>query len=159
MADYTPEQVEKKIMDIIENALWSKAMRNAIIRLHHEAIQSEVYDKYDPTQDERRYSNGGLLDVSNLDFCVDVSNSNVRELIMYNITQGTSGINDETLTQILQSGTGYDWTRSNIYQAEQSGNPIERPFIVKTRELIEQNRKLFIDILKQELITVGLKIA
>ena len=158
MADLTLEQAQKRILEAIQEALWSKSIQEAIIKLHHQAIEETVYNEYTPTLYERRYDDGGLLDENNLDFVVDIKPLE-RDLVMYNSTTGTGmATTSEKLTEIIESGIGYDWVKSDIYRYEDIGFPLERPFIQRTRELIEDNRELFEDILKKELIKNGLKI-
>lgn len=154
MADLTPNQVQEIIKQKIITAICRDVIKNVVSELHKQAIQTEVYDAYDPTQYNRQYNNGGLIDDDNFDWDVHLDNDSVT-LLMKNITNPVNrNISSDDLMNIIESGIGYDWENSNIYKSM----PYPRRFIQKTRELIEENRVLFIDLLKNELIRNGLNI-
>lgn len=154
MADLTPKQTQEIIKQKIITAICSDAIKNVISELHRQAIQTEVYDSYDPTQHNRRYNNNGLMDDDNFDWDIKLDD-NMVTLLMKNITKPiNSNLSSDDLMNIIESGVGYDWENSNIYKSM----PYPRPFIQRTRELIEENRELFIELLRKELIRNGLNI-
>lgn len=154
MADYTPEQVQHIIGEKLLSAICSDAIKEVIKILHHQAQQEEVYSAYNPSQHNRRYNMGGLMDDSNLEWDVKLDSNDIT-LLMKNITNPINDkLSSNDLIRIIETGIGYDWDNSKIYQQM----PYPRPFIQRTRELIQENRENFILLLKQELIKRGLNV-
>lgn len=56
------KELKKRINNALDNEVASVAKENMV-----EAIQTTVYDAYEPIYYERRLENGGLLDINNID--------------------------------------------------------------------------------------------
>lgn len=102
-----------------------------------EAIEIEVYAKYEPTQYQRRYEKGGLLDERNMKHDLIVTENSVK-IILINYTKGDDrGVYPNTqpyeyIDSIIVTGEGYTWTDSGIAQSS-----MERDFYTKTEELLK----------------------
>ena len=87
-----------------------------------------VYGKYDNQQYERRLGQGGLGDWENY----EVIDNGKMSVIVTNETKGNERYADMTgggydpgyINDIIESGSGYWWTRSQIYKEK-----IPRPFM------------------------------
>lgn len=106
------EAILKKAQDIIGREMqWSHFPFQHMVKVVQKKIQSNVYDKYEPTQYKRRKKNGGLQDTFQA----------------HEIADGidTIGIVDNRHeTIVVESGEGYTWTNSRIYAMQ----PFPRPF-------------------------------
>lgn len=91
-----------------------------------DSVKENVYPAYSPTQYQRREDAGGLSDVDN--YTVEEGK---LSLTLINETTGngrysnTQGWDPGPITDIIENGSGYHWTRSGIYQMQ----PYPRPFM------------------------------
>jgi len=119
-------------------------------------IQTVVYDQYDPTEYERKYSNGGLLDDENIEIKKGKGSISIRSTRTNDDdTDGRDGYARGTkdVASILETGTGYTWTRSAIYQMQ----PYPRPFHYET--FLEMQKTLsHVDALKRGLKRLGISV-
>lgn len=121
-----------------------------------EHVQSDVYDQYNPTMYVRREANGGLLDDDNYlikEIKDGVSVTNVTTDGGYSEEYyGDYATHPDTwIVPIIESGVGYSWTRSKIYQTQQA-----RPFMANSREELRNGKaKRY---LKDSLQKRGLKV-
>lgn len=106
--------LESAIDSTMENEV-AEAGTAAII----EAVQSEVYDKYTPTAYIRRKENGGLADKRNVFASYDPF---TKMLELENIA--VDGETERLIAPVVESGVGYTWKHSKIYQEQ----PFPRPF-------------------------------
>ena len=105
----------------VEDALWGGIAASVVER---------VYDAYTPTKYKRRYTHdGGLLDTDSYDFKTE-QHGNEHTLTVTNMTKGnpnyslSDGWDAGYITDIIESGKGYHWKKSEIYQTQQP-----RPFM------------------------------
>lgn len=117
------KELEKLINKKIANGLQNE-VANEARRVMKENVITEVYQKYSPTNYERT---GGLYQDKNIETkLVDDNTLTVR-----NIREE----NGRDIANIIETGTGYDWERSRIYNMQ----PYPRPFHAETaRELDEK---------------------
>lgn len=105
-----------------------------------EAIRIEVYAKYDPSEYERRYEKGGLMDERNMKHDLIVTDKSVK-IMLTNYTKGNGDYPNsqpyEYIDDIIVSGQGYTWERSDIYKSQMS-----RDFYTKTEELLKNTNIL-----------------
>lgn len=102
-----------------------------------EEMQAQVYDKvyaaYKPTKYVRRWDDGGMGDVRNYEASVD---SGTMTLTVQNLTTGNPDYKDSegwdpgAISDLVQEGTGYHWTRSRIYRLM----PYPRPYTKETEQ-------------------------
>lgn len=121
-----------------------KALKNEVAeevkRTLKENIIDEVYDKYTPTEYERT---GGLYQDRNIEAIVNGNTLSVRS------TRTERG---RDIAQIIESGIGYEWKDSRIYNMQ----PYPRPFHYET--FLELQRTLkHVDALKKGLNKLGVK--
>lgn len=113
-----------------------------------EAIETEVYSRYDPMEYERRKTHGGLQDPKNMLATYDPK---AMELRLANITrdQGYSVPGSNRLVApIVEQGYGYTWKGSRIYKMQ----PKPRPFHAETERLMGNG-------LFEQALDYGLRIA
>lgn len=89
------------------------------------AAYEHVYPLYSPTEYQRRLSGGGLGDPQNYEVV-----PGELQLTLINNTTGNGGQPGESWTSgfindIIESGSGYGWRHSEIYQDQ----PYPRPFM------------------------------
>ena len=101
-------------------------------------IKEHVYDAYTPKGREpyqRRRTSGGLEDPDNIvGYWLDDYTYAIE-----NITTGNKDVgfdSDKKIAPIIETGIGYNWTRSQIYN-----NPFPRPFIKETRNKLASSKK------------------
>lgn len=103
------------------------------------AIQSEVYDKYQPSMYERRGEdmNRGTGALTDPDVMEHTYNRATKTLTVTDMSMGGDPYNpsraERLLYPIIESGVGYTWTRSRIYQMQ----PYPRPFHDKAEHMLE----------------------
>ena len=95
------------------------------------SVSVNVYNAYDPTRYIRRYSSGGLMDIKNYKTGINAY-GNLYQLTITNETTGNprystskDGWDPGYITDIIETGVGYHWKHSEIYQSE----PYPRPFM------------------------------
>lgn len=125
--------LEKYINEMITKAL-EEDVAEVARQTMQEKIQTDVYKAYTPTQYERT---GGLLQ----DVEVHLINENTLEIQ----DTRTDEVNGRLITPVIESGIGYEWTKSEIYQRE-----LPRPFVEETAKALE-------DGLAKEALIKGLK--
>lgn len=109
----------KSVMDYVkknvEQVLSSKEIQEIVKDTIREVIMDEVYDKYEPSQYERRYDNDGFSDKRNYVCKINVSNNYVSVSI-FNDTTANGDNGDDYLDEIIYRGDMYTWEGSRIYQ-------------------------------------------
>lgn len=122
-----------------------------------EKVISEVYDKYEPIEYERRFDAGGLADKDNM--IVEVED--LGRTVLLGVTNMTTGHkdysdNDEPIASIIEYGHGsngyYDYY--NIAKDKSFGDP--RPFTQATVDELKRNKK-HVEALKKFLNDNGMK--
>lgn len=107
---------------VIKNALENEVQEVARQTLKENVI-SEVYDKYTPTQYKRT---GGLYQDENIESKMEDDNTlSVRSI------RTDDG---KDVAEIIESGVGYTWKKSNIYKMQ----PYPRPFHEETKRELEE---------------------
>jgi hypothetical protein len=121
----------------IDAFMKDEATKEAASRIFAETAYSDneddlVYSKYDPSEYARRGRSGGLADFHNY----HVLNIGKMNMTIINETMGNSayasgfgtnpsdGWNAGYINDIIESGRGYNWTRSRIYKKQ-----LARPFM------------------------------
>lgn len=124
-----------KINSDIDNSLKTDVAFTVIEKLKGN-IKTEVYAKYTPTQYNRQYDNGGLLDDDN--FSITPVGNNAIHI------RSTRSDGNKDVAAIVEYGFYYDWTNSRIAQMQ----PYPRPFhgktesdLIKDKEHVEAMRK------------------
>lgn len=97
-------------------------------------VFDDVYDKYtshakDPY--ERRYTEGGLADTSNIVLTASGPTGDGWEITVEDLAPDQDGL---PVAEIIESGEGYHWENSEIYQKE----PYPRPFHKKAEKDVYQ---------------------
>lgn len=128
------KKYKKDLLDatqgILETAVADLMRKNVV-----ESAQVNVYDKYEPTEYQRRGDDGGVLDED----CYRTSTEHGYDeltLRLDALNYGNSrysswgdhpsqGWDSGKITNIIESGRGYHWTGSKIYQMQ----PFPRPFL------------------------------
>lgn len=115
-----------------------------------EAIETEVYDRYDPTEYIRRGQHGGLQDPDNM-----LANyyPKDKELHLVNVARedgNTIPGSKRFIAPVIESGYGYTWTKSRIYKRM----PFPRPFHAETERMLGKNG-IFEDALNRGLRLAG----
>lgn len=116
-----------------------------------QGAKNYVLDYYIPTKYKRRTENGpyegttGIGDTESYDVAVDPQELSMT--VMSNVTGnprysvGTDGWNSGNITEIIESGRGYNWKRSEIYALQ-----IPRPWMERSGdEFVENVLTEFID--------------
>lgn len=98
-----------------------------------QSIKHNVYSKYRPGAYVRRRENGGLIADENI-FVEVYRDKTTGNIIGYvkNITEGVG--NAYELDEVIESGIGYDWEDSKIFNLQ----PFPRPFYDDTIVRIEK---------------------
>ncbi len=104
------KKLDNAIDDSLENEVYDIA-----VEVMKEKIQERVYNQYTPTMYVRRYDYGGLLDDNNIRKKIYKSRHSIN---IKNMTDNGHTVN------VVESGTGYTWTESEIYRLQ----PYPRPF-------------------------------
>lgn len=111
--------LNKKIASALEKEV-AKVARETM----KQKIETEVYNRYEPTEYDRQKENGGLLDDRNI--VTELINDNT--LYVRNIRTDTENGIVKDVARIVEEGEGYTWDRSKIYQMQ----PYPRPFHEET---------------------------
>ena len=126
--------IENDISDVLENDVADIVKADMST-----AIQTGVYDRYDPEYYNRRKYNGGLISPENMEVTVEDNT-----LTVCNKTPlDNSSIHNEMLTDIVVNGRG--------------NMPFPRDFIEETKTIIEVNND-HIEQIEQSLKKKGYKI-
>ena len=126
-------------------------------KMMQQSIQEEVYDRYTPTQYERRGEkgkSGSLLDPNNYDYKVSISSKGIK-VFMKNLTRGEGKAYyiDEG---IVRGVDFYDWIGSGIYQLqEQGGYP--RDFYTYMEVVVEDKHNKLKNIIQKQMKKKGWK--
>lgn len=96
--------------------------------------ENEVLDKYDPKTYERRSENGayngttGIADERSYEITVDGLDMTIESCVQGNPRYENSkdGWDPGDITNIIESGNGYNWKNSEIYK-----HPMPRPWMDK----------------------------
>jgi hypothetical protein len=120
--------LQKKINSALEQEV-SEEVKETM----SEVIQNETFRQYTPTQYQRReeYGEKGLSSVENMEAWM-LDN---KTIVIRNMTTGneryanTEGWDQGLIDEIIVSGDGYHWTKSEIYNS-----PIARDFYAETAE-------------------------
>ena len=122
--------IQKQVTDALQTDVAEDT-----VELMKEHIQTDVYDKYEPTQYVRRMEDGGLIDDDN--YLIEDIDNGVK---ITNITRdngyATPSDPDRLVTPIVESGVGYTWRKSKIYQMQ----PYPRPFVRNTAKDLEEGK-------------------
>ncbi|WP_291567007.1 MULTISPECIES: hypothetical protein [unclassified Clostridium] len=108
-----------------------------IKELMKEKVESEVYDRYDPTGEaryERRMENGGLSDIRNYSHTIKLD-GNTATINIYNDTEIAKG--EDYLDEYIIEGK-YNWRNSEIYKMQ----PYPRDFIGAVMNDIKNNKSV-----------------
>lgn len=81
-------------------------------------VQSNVYDKYQPSEYERRGANGGIADPFMYSHNVDTA------------THTLTVVDNRHEVGVVESGMGYTWTNSRIFGMQ----PFPRPYFADAQE-------------------------
>ncbi len=102
--------IEKDVQDTLKNEVAEEVKETM-----SEAVQTSVYDVYDPLVYTRRFNNGGLMSTKNMKSRVD---GNI--LTVTNETPLDNGRKDYSLTDIVVNGLGRQpFPRNFISQTEE----------------------------------------
>ena len=122
----------------IDNFMKDPATKEAAQRIFADSTGELVYDKYVPTEYQRRVDGGGLGDYRNY----DVENHGKLSMTIVNNTFGnpdyappaSEGWNATFITDIIENGGPYPWRRSQIARAG-----IARPFMEQALDKFADN--------------------
>lgn len=104
------KHIEKDVQDTLKNEL-AEEVKETMSR----AVQTSVYDVYDPFVYTRRFNNGGLMSTKNMKSRVEGNT-----LIVVNETPLDNGRTDYSLTDIVVKGLGRQpFPRDYISQTEE----------------------------------------
>lgn len=112
------------------------------------AITYTVYLAYTPTYYERRYDDDGLGDINNMEHDINIQGNRIT-ITLKNITKGSDDDRHGYIGDIIASGNGYTWTRSEIYKSQQ-----ERDFYEETANILRQGK--IMNSIKKELRKRGI---
>lgn len=118
------KDLEKHLNNKIKNAMQTDVQKVARKTLKENVI-TEVYDAYSPSQYERT---GGLYQDSNIDSRIDETSEGIELSV-----RSTRNENGRDIAKVIETGKGYEWEDSRIYQSEQA-----RPFHEITRKELEE---------------------
>ena len=127
----------------ITNAL-KEEVNNIVIDAMIEHINEDVYNVYEPKFYQRRYTNDGLADISNIDsdvkHCVlAVQNNAIANPVIYIAGKELKSQNQGNfLTPIIETGNGYDFS-STTSGGREYLKP--RPFVSNTNEDLKNNKQ------------------
>ena len=106
--------LENKINDFMSSGDTKEMLQRYVMR----KAKENVYEAYSPTQYERRYS---LLNMDT--FEVETGRLSMS-ITSWTRGDGLAGL---ALTDVIESGVGYEWTHSDIYRWQ----PFPRPFMAE----------------------------
>lgn len=116
-----PKSESEAIINSLKNVV-NQCLEADISRIAGECVQfrveNDVYKAYTPTQYVRRKSEGGIADPRMYSYDVDSS------------THTLTVSDNRHEVEVVESGVGYTWERSLIYQMQ----PYPRPYFDKAEE-------------------------
>lgn len=118
--------LEKSLNNSIKSALYNE-VNEAVRQTLKENVQTEVYDKYTPQGNNPYERTGGLLEDKNIE-----STFLGNELIVRSIRNE----NGRDIAEVIESGEGYTWTNSTIYNMQ----PFPRPFHATTAQELQSTQ-------------------
>lgn len=124
------------------NDVLQEEVFNDVSKTIQESVIEDVYDKYDPTQ----YIRKGKMATSQVIHKEMLGNGMMK--IIHKRMDGSKNVSD-----IVEKGIGYTWTRSKIYQSQ----PFPRPFMRITSMKIK-SKNIHLKALKRGLKRFGLKL-
>jgi hypothetical protein len=136
--------LEKALTQDILNAVGSNdQLRKLIGQEESQKVQSEVYDKNEPSRYKRRGLADGLADPDNIERTSISSNGNKIQLIYENTTEGVDTLKGKELADTIEEGLLENWSNPNgIWSSP-------RPFIEPTIESLKNDNKL-----RDELVSI-----
>lgn len=116
------------------NELISVSMNEEITEmakyLLSQSVKENVYPLYSPTQYNRRMDEGGLSDVRTYEATADDSTGDLHEIQI---------ADNRYEVGVVESGEGYTWKRSMIYQMQ----PYPRPYFSPADEKVQESAGAF----------------
>lgn len=151
------KDLQKELRKKIDYALLTDVSQ-VITEIMVDHIYRDVYDVYSPHIYSRRYDNGGLGDVRNINSSIEgntliVENNTLASPYYYNFTSGKyekSTNAGQELTPIIETGWGYDFGDWEYYG-------VARPFVYNTIEELKDG-KYHVIALKQGLKRQGIEV-
>jgi hypothetical protein len=129
------EELMAKLQEQVQDAVKNNVVET-IKDVETEHIREDVYNTYTPTMYQRRYEDNGLIDGENMKEVIKKEDNTIS----LDITNDTLGNPDPTvgyIDSIIESGEGYTWKNSEIYQEQ----PYPRPFTENTYKDLEENKQ------------------
>ena len=99
-------------------------VKKAAVKSMQEHVVTDIYDQYSPTQYQRT---GGLASDKNIKGTMINDNTLEIENVRRDEKSG------RYIAPVIESGTGYQWKNSEIYQMQ----PFPRPFVENTAKDLE----------------------
>lgn len=125
--------------------VFKEVIKETIIPTIQESIDDIVYDAYNPTQYARRKDKGGLRDVANFDYSIDIFDNTisiiVKNIAEPNTKQDVKGRIDNVaknknkyqyLDWMIVYGQTYTWINSSIYKQQ----PFPRDFYADATRIL-----------------------
>lgn len=149
------KELERELRARIDYALLTD-VAEVVTTVMLDHIERDVYDSYIPHEYVRRYDNGGLMDISNINSSIEGDTLVVENNTMANpyiFVQGKMIKSDnagQELAPIIETGWGYDfgnWTYHGV----------ARPFVYNTKEDLSDN-KYHVIALRQGLKRQGIEV-
>lgn len=98
-------QLEKHLNTVVNNVILNEVFET-IVDIWLRKQQENVYDVYDPMNYERRHSEGGLADRSNI--IIDTQPfKNGAHYVLENITTGAGDIIGDKINELIEGETGF----------------------------------------------------
>lgn len=123
--------------------------KKVLKRIVSQNVEEHVYERYSPTQYQRRYDKtiggrGGLAAESSVKVIFDPKKQTITTTNMatgrdYDALHDTYENNNTYLTPIIETGQGYTWKKSWIYNSE-----LPRPFMKEVLAEVEKYFPIFI---------------
>lgn len=147
---------QKELLSSLSDAPFKAVVRQdkyqkVLKRIVSQAVEEHVYERYSPTQYERRYSKviggrGGLASEQSVKVIFDAQKQKVTVTNMamgrdYDAIHDAYQNNNTYLTPIIETGQGYSWKKSWIYRHE-----LPRPFM---NEVLNEVSKYFPTLIEQ----------
>ncbi len=147
---------EKDMLIALKNAPFKAIVRHekyskVLKRIVTQVVEEHVYERYSPTQYERRYSKviggrGGLASEQSIKVVFDPQKKTITTTNMamgrnYDAIHNMYTNNNTYLTPIIETGQGYTWEKSWIYK-----NKLSRPFM---NEVLKEVTKYFPMLIQQ----------
>lgn len=114
--------IEQKISETLEDEVARTTIQTMQLN-----IETEVYNRYSPTQYERKRYSGGLQDKENIETKLISKDT----LAVRNIRTDENTGRD--VAKVVETGVGYSWRNSGIYKMQ----PFPRQFTQATRNKLE----------------------